>query len=66
MSAIRMLFLTISAAVFVGIWLTGFDTAHWFLYLPAVFLAFAGITGICPGFMIYKAVDFKGDTPGLK
>jgi hypothetical protein len=59
-SAIRMLFLMISAALLVGIWLTGFRNVHWFLYVPVVALAFAGITGICPGYMVFRKLGFKG------
>ncbi|MEK7735069.1 MAG: hypothetical protein AAB329_06470, partial [Pseudomonadota bacterium] len=32
-----------------GIWLTGFNTVHWVLYLPAAFFISAAVTGICPG-----------------
>ncbi len=60
MTAIRMLFLMISAAALVGIWLTGFGVVHWFLYVPVVALTFAGITGICPGYLIFRNMGFKG------
>lgn len=52
--ALRMTFLIIGLIIFLGIWLTGFDVAHWVLLLPAVFLTFAGITGICPSLIINK------------
>lgn len=52
--ALRMTFIIIGVMIFLGIWLTGFDTAHWLLYLPAAFLTFAGITGICPSLIINK------------
>jgi hypothetical protein len=54
-----MQFLSIAVVVFVGIWLTGFDKAHWFLYVPVVMFAFAGISGICPGLIFWKKVGFK-------
>jgi len=38
--------------VWTGIWLTGFNVVHWVLYLPAIFFAFAVITGICPGMIV--------------
>lgn len=60
MSAIRMLFLTVSATLLIGIWLTGFQNVHWFLYLPVVALTFAGITGICPGYLLFQKIGFKG------
>ena len=61
MSAIRMLFIVMSLVIFAGIWLSGFQAVHWLLYIPAIALAFAGITGICPGFMIFKKLGFSGD-----
>ena len=51
---LRMTFIIIGIFIFLGIWLTGFDTAHWLLYLPAAFLTFAGISGICPSLIINK------------
>lgn len=60
MSAMRMLFLTIALLIVIGIWLTGFDKVHWFLYLPPAALIFAGLTGICPGYLLYKKLGFKG------
>jgi hypothetical protein len=47
MSAMRMAFLAVAAVIMLGIWLTGFNTVHWVLYLPVAALTFAGITGIC-------------------
>jgi len=59
MTALRMQFLTIALLVFVGIGLTGFSRVHWFLYVPVVMFIFAGVTGICPGLMIWKKLGFK-------
>ncbi|HHJ14370.1 MAG TPA: hypothetical protein ENJ79_08355 [Gammaproteobacteria bacterium] len=50
--AVRFFFLFISSVIWLGIWQTGFSTAHWILYLPAVFLSFAAISGICPGLLL--------------
>ncbi len=52
--AARMFFLIISSMIWLGIWLTGFGIAHWLLYIPAVFLLFAAVTGFCPGMMITR------------
>ena len=60
MSAMRIVFLFIAAFILLGIWLTGFNVVHWVLYIPPAALAFAGITGICPSFMIFKKLGFKG------
>jgi hypothetical protein len=59
MSAQRMLFLTIAAIVSVGIWLTGLNKVHWFLYVPLAMMLFAGATGICPGLVLWKKLGFK-------
>lgn len=59
MTAIRMQFISISAVILVGIALTGFGRVHWFLYLPVAVLAFAGISGVCPGLMVWKKLGFK-------
>lgn len=59
MSAQRMLFFTVAALLFIGIWLSGWTQVHWLLYLPAGMLVFAGVTGICPGLMLYQKLGFK-------
>ena len=58
-SPIRMFLLFAGAMLWLGIWLTGFDTVHWFLYVPAIFFIFAAITGICPGMGIMNALFGK-------
>lgn len=60
MSAIRMLFIIVALVIAAGIWLTGFDRVHWLLYLPPAFLLFAGLTGICPGYIILSKLGFRG------
>ena len=59
MTALRMQFLAIAAVIFIGIWLTGFGTVHWFLYVPVAVFLFAGATGICPGMIFWKKLGFK-------
>ncbi len=34
--------------IWLGIYLTGFSNVNWLLYVPAVALIFAAVTGICP------------------
>jgi hypothetical protein len=46
----RLVFLIIS----LNIWLTGFGSAHWWLYVPGGFLLFAVLTGFCPGMVITR------------
>ena len=52
----RFFFLVASAWLWLGIWLTGFATIHWVIYIPAVFFVFAATTGICPGLIISNAL----------
>jgi hypothetical protein len=59
MSALRMLFLTFAVIISLGIWLTGYRNVHWFLYVPVAATLFAGLTGICPGLMLWKKLGFK-------
>ncbi len=61
MNALRMLFLSIAAVITIGIWLTGFGNVHWFLYVPVVFLTFAGVTGICPGLIFWNKLGFRNE-----
>ena len=50
--AMRFFFIVVSLTIFAGIFLTGFKTVHWLLYVPPVFFLFAAATGICPGLII--------------
>lgn len=59
MSAQRILFFTIALLIGSGIALSGWEEVHWFLYVPTVMLIFAGLTGICPGLMVFKKLGFK-------
>ncbi|MBU0499483.1 MAG: hypothetical protein KJ558_16430 [Gammaproteobacteria bacterium] len=54
--AMRLFFLVSGSIIWAGIGLTGFDTVHWLLYIPAVFFAFAVVTGICPGLIISRLI----------
>lgn len=64
MSATRMVFILVAVLIGVGIWLTGYQNVHWFLYLPPAVLLFAGITGICPSHMIFRKLGFKDQEHG--
>ena len=61
-SAMRFFFLVIGSVILLGIWLTGFDTVHWLLYVPAVFFYFAAVTGICPG-LAFSGMLFPAKAP---
>ncbi len=59
MTALRMQFLTLAVLFFIGIWLTGFSIAHWFLWVPVILLVFAAVSGKCPGLMFWKKMGLK-------
>jgi len=59
MTAQRLLFLIVAILIGTGIYLSGFKQVHWFSYLPAVLLLFAGLTGICPTLLVLKKLGFK-------
>lgn len=59
MAAQQMVFLVFATLIAIGIWLTGFENVHWFLYIPFAALAFAGVTGICPGLILFKKLGLK-------
>ncbi len=53
-SSMRFFFLLTASVILLGLWLTGFSTVHWLLYVPTVFFYFAAITGICPGLIVSR------------
>jgi hypothetical protein len=57
--SMRAFFLFSGLLLWSGIWLTGFEIAHWLLYLPATFFLFSALTGICPGMVFFKEL-FRG------
>ena len=62
-SAMRFFFFVIGSVLLLGIWLTGFNIAHWLLYVPVVFFYFAAVSGICPG-IAFSNMLFTGKAPG--
>mgnify|MGYP001815281570 CR=1 FL=1 len=57
-SANRMLYLSFSLIMISGVWLTGFETVHWLLYVPIIFSSFAGISGFCVNLWFWKKLGF--------
>lgn len=58
---LRFFFFVTSLVIWLGVYLTGFQTVHWVSYIPAVFFMFAAITGICPGIVFSKKL-FKDNS----
>ena len=50
----RIFLMNSAIFILIGIWLTGFDTVHWFIYfIPGVF-ALSSTLGICPGLNLWR------------
>ena len=59
----RLFFFNIASFIVLGIWLTGFDTVHWFSYVVPAALYFAATTGFCLGFVVSgKILELFGVT----
>ena len=57
----RVFFFDVAMLILVGIWLTGFDKVHWFIYFVPAGLLFAAATGFCIGYIIAgKILDLLG------
>ena len=52
----RVFYLFLSFMLMVGIWLTGFDTVHWFLYFPPAVMVVTFATGYCPSIGMFRAL----------
>ncbi|HAS53921.1 MAG: hypothetical protein A2X56_10140 [Nitrospirae bacterium GWC2_57_13] len=61
MNATRMVFLSAALVTLLGMALTGFAQVHWVLYVPVIMFIIAGITGICPGVIIWTKLGFKNE-----
>jgi len=45
--SMRIWFAFVGVILWAGIYLTGFSTVNWLLYLPAAGFTFSAVTGIC-------------------
>ena len=55
-ATMRMFMFNSSLFILLGIWLTGYDKVHWFMYFVPVFFLFAALTGLCPGLVIPRLI----------
>lgn len=58
-AAMRLFMFVVAVVMALGIWLTGYKSVHWLLYVPAAFFLFASLTGICPGMMFSRLITGK-------
>jgi hypothetical protein len=61
MTAQRILYLSFSLIMLIGVGLTGFSRVHWLLYVPIIFSGFAGITGFCVNLWFWKKLGFRDE-----
>ena len=54
--AVRLFLFMLALVSMTSVWLTGFNTVHWFAYVLPGFLTFAALSGLCPGLMISKKI----------
>lgn len=52
--SVRLFLFVVGSVIWGGIALTGFNIVHGLLYVPAVFLVLAAVTGFCPGMIITR------------
>ena len=55
-ASMRMFMFNSSLFMLVGIWLSGFDKVHWFIYFVPAFYLFAALTGLCLGLVIPRLI----------
>lgn len=55
----RSSFTFAAVVIWLGIWLTGFEVVHWLLYIPALVVTFAAVSGLCVGGIFFSRVCKK-------
>ena len=55
-AAMRLFMFNSALVMLIGIWLTGFETVHWFIYFVPAFFIFAAVTGLCLGLVIPRLI----------
>ena len=58
----RFTFFNTSVIAFIGIYLSGYDQVHWFMYTVPVVYLLSAATGFCPGLFIAKLILRKQQT----
>ena len=54
--AMRVFLFNSAAFMMLGIYLTGFDQVHWFMYfIPALYIL-TSVLGICPGINLWQMI----------
>lgn len=59
-ASMRMFMFNSSLFMLAGIWLSGFENVHWFIYFVPAFFIFAAATGLCLGLVIPRLIFDRG------
>ena len=51
---IRVFLMNSVIVLSVGIWLSGYEQVHWFLYVIPIIFALSALFGICPGINLWR------------
>jgi len=52
----RMFLINSTLFIFAGIWLSGFDQVHWFIYVIPAIYSLSALFGICPGINLWRII----------
>lgn len=55
-NAMRVFLFNATLFMLIGIWLSGFDQVHWFMYVLPVIFTLSAVFGICPGINLWRIV----------
>ena len=55
-NAMRLFLINSVLFILAGIWLTGFDQVHWFIYVIPVIYTLSAAFGVCPGINLWRIV----------
>jgi len=53
-SSTRLFMILMTVIMGLGIWLSGYNSVHWLLYIPPIAFLIAAIIGICPGMLVSR------------
>jgi len=57
--SMRVWFAFVGMILWMGIYLAGFSTASWVLYVPAAGLILGAVTGLCPSLTVISKIFVK-------
>jgi len=55
-NAMRIFLINSALFILLGIWLTGFEQVHWFIYVIPGIYTISALFGICPGINLWRII----------